>query len=174
MELQVGDVFKLQKGMTVYAEVPEKFVYSNCKTSDELTSTEVTIGEKYTTDPDIRPLVNKIARGVVKEFSKENIEIKLNKAVEFVKQNVPELKKEHFIINENEFVVIRTAFDGGGTGHGPHDVYPDGHHVFCKALKNGKYDKNGIEINFYQSGSFTCMIENIIPIRKMTMKLDFV
>lgn len=47
MELQVGDVFNLKKGMKVYAEVPKKFVYSNCKMSDKLTRTEITIGEKY-------------------------------------------------------------------------------------------------------------------------------
>ena len=66
-----------------------------------------------------------------------------------------------------EYVVIKTAFDGGGTGHGPHDIYPNGHHVFCKALKNGKYDENGSEVNFYQSGCFTCELPDIEPIRKL-------
>lgn len=32
-----------------------------------------------------------------------------------------------------KYVVYKTSIDGGGTGHGPHDVYPDGHHVFCEA-----------------------------------------
>jgi hypothetical protein len=29
------------------------------------------------------------------------------------------------------YAVERTTVDGGGTGHGPHDVFPDGHHVFA-------------------------------------------
>lgn len=33
-----------------------------------------------------------------------------------------------------EYVVYKTAKEGGGTGHGPHDVYPDGWHVFARAV----------------------------------------
>ena len=68
-------------------------------------------------------------------------------------------KSEIFVIEEGEFIVIRTSYEGGGTGMGLHDVYPDGHRVYCKKLKDGKYDADGIEINFYQSGCFTAIIE---------------
>ncbi len=64
-----------------------------------------------------------------------------------------------------EYVVINTAHGGGGTGHGPHDVYPDGHGVTAKKLKqDGSWDDNGLEIFFYQSGCFTCQINEEIPI----------
>jgi len=59
-----------------------------------------------------------------------------------------------------EYVVDTVKFEGGGTGHGPHDVYPNGHHVFCKSLTSGK------ELDFYQSGCFSCMITDIQPIGK--------
>ena len=53
-----------------------------------------------------------------------------------------------------EYIVYDTTYDGGGTGHGPHDIYPDGHHVFCRQISN-----RDIKIDFYQSGAFTAMIE---------------
>ncbi|HSH41295.1 MAG TPA: hypothetical protein VK973_04135, partial [Arenicellales bacterium] len=57
------------------------------------------------------------------------------------------------------YVVYKITQEGGGTGHGPNDVYPDGHHVFCERL-----DNNSIKVDFYQSGSFTAMIEEIQPV----------
>lgn len=46
--------------------------------------------------------------------------------------------------------VHHTTYDGGGTGHGPHDVYPDGHHVWAEATLNGSV----VSFDFYQSGCF--------------------
>lgn len=70
---------------------------------------------------------------------------------------------------KGDYVVIRTKMCGGGYGHGIHDVYPDGWFVECKKLKNEKFDTNGLEISFYQSGCFTAMIRYIKPHRKMIM-----
>ena len=56
------------------------------------------------------------------------------------------------------YVVYKTAKDGGGTGHGPNDVYPSGHHVWCE-----KVDDAAVKVDFYQSGCFTAMIEDIVP-----------
>lgn len=64
-----------------------------------------------------------------------------------------------------KYIVYKTTFDGGGTGHGINDVYPDGHHVFCM-----KADDENIKVDFYQSGCFTAMIENIEPVGKATLK----
>ena len=60
-----------------------------------------------------------------------------------------------------EYIVTKTTSDGGGMGHGPGDVYPDGHHVFCV-----KVDDEKVKIDFYQSGCFTAMIKEIEPIGK--------
>lgn len=71
---------------------------------------------------------------------------------------------------EGEYVVLATALEGGGTGHGPHDVYPDGHNVYCQKLNSdGSFDSDGLKISFYQSGCFAFMIEDIAPVRKMKM-----
>jgi hypothetical protein len=59
-----------------------------------------------------------------------------------------------------KYIVVKTTMDGGGSGHGFNDSYPDGHHVFCKKVD----DK--IEIDFYQSGCFSAMIKDIEPIGK--------
>ena len=170
MKLQEGNVIKLQNGMQVYGLIPEKFVYSNRKISTELTKSEIEIGKVYENDTNLQKVTSNIVKGIIERFSWEGVNVDVSKVVEFVKENIPEQQKEQFILKEGEFVVIKTTFDGGGTGHGRHDVYPDGHHVFCKALKNGEYDENGIEISFYQSGCFTCMITDITPIRDMKMK----
>jgi hypothetical protein len=58
-----------------------------------------------------------------------------------------------------KYIVDKTTTDGGGTGHGPHDVYPSGHHVFCH-----KVGHDHTRVNFYQSGCFTAMITDIEPI----------
>lgn len=34
------------------------------------------------------------------------------------------------------FVVESTSFSGGGTGHGPHDRYPNGHRVNVASMKD--------------------------------------
>lgn len=170
MKLQEGNVIKLENGMRVYGLIPEKFVYSNRRTSTELTKSEIEIGKTYENDTNLQKVISNITKGVIERFSWEGVSVDKSKVVEFVKGNVPEQQTEQFILKEGEFIVTKTTFDGGGTGHGPHDVYPDGHHVFCKALKDGKYNENGVEISFYQSGSFTCMITDIVPIRNMTMK----
>lgn len=64
--------------------------------------------------------------------------------------------------------VLKTARDGGGTGMGYHDVFPDGHHVWCrKMLGNGQF---GEEVSFYQTGAFTAMIEEIEPVGRFKIK----
>lgn len=61
-----------------------------------------------------------------------------------------------------KFVVEQTAMTGGGTGHGPHDVYPDGWQVTARRLTDeGNYDPNGESVYFYQSGSFTNLVKDV-------------
>ena len=122
--LEEGDVIELEKGQTIYAEIPEKYVYGNTPKSDKLAKTNVTIGANH----------NGLDTGYL----------------------------------AGRYAVVKTAFDGGGTGMGPGDIYPDGDHVWCrKMLENGKF---GEQIEFYQSGSFTAMIEEIKPNGKVEFK----
>ncbi len=62
-----------------------------------------------------------------------------------------------------EYTVYKTATEGGGTGHGPWDVYPDGHHVYAER-------NDGTKIDFYQTGCFTAMIPRISPVGKSVRK----
>ena len=59
------------------------------------------------------------------------------------------------------YVVYKTAMDGGGTGHGVGDVYPDGHHVYAQKL-----DNPSVRVDFYQSGAFTAMLPGLKAIGK--------
>lgn len=69
------------------------------------------------------------------------------------------------------YVVVHTELSGGGTGHGLHDVYPDGWCVQARLLTNeGQYNSRGELITFYQSGCFRCMVEN--PLVVGTMDID--
>ncbi len=65
-----------------------------------------------------------------------------------------------FLYLAGSYVVTKQVEDGGGTAHGPHDVYPAGHHVYCKSLDH----ETEIELDFYQTGSFTAMIPDRVVI----------
>jgi hypothetical protein len=56
------------------------------------------------------------------------------------------------------YIVVKTMLDGGSSGRDP---YPDGHHVFCV-----KADDRSVKIDFWQTGCFISMIEDIQPIGK--------
>lgn len=70
-------------------------------------------------------------------------------------------------------VVYKTAMTGGGTGHGPNDIYPNGYQVSYIDLDKTEVDKiaNGKKVkivvrediigrrrSFYQTGCFTSMV----------------
>jgi hypothetical protein len=68
---------------------------------------------------------------------------------------------DHFGHLAGRYVVYKTAMDGGGTGHGQHDVYPNGHHVFAERL-----DDPSVRVDFYQSGCFTAMLPKLKAVAK--------
>ena len=178
MKLKKGNVIRLEKGMRVYAPIPIKFIYSNRRISNELNREAVEVGKVYNNhknfEETIEDSINSMVEDIQELFLDNDIKIEESKIANFVKSNIPEQKKDQFILEEGEFLVTKTTVDGGGTGHGIFDIYPDGYHVFCKALKNGKYDPNGVEIDFYQSGSFSCVITDLepIPLYERKLKLD--
>ena len=63
------------------------------------------------------------------------------------------------------YAVYKISHDGGGTGHGPGDVYPDGHHVFAERL-----DDASVKVDFYQSGCFTAMLPDLQAVGKAVRK----
>ena len=84
------------------------------------------------------------------------------------------------LLDENEWVVIKVEWEGGGCGHGPGDVYPNGWSVTVKKLIPNSaipYDVEEEERQFYQTGCFqsSYMIENLEFSRKKFKKIvDFV
>jgi len=61
------------------------------------------------------------------------------------------------------FVVVKTSMSGGGMNFdGP---YPNGHRVYCEKIN----DKD-IKVDFYQSGCFIVMIEDIEPIGRIELR----
>lgn len=110
--LQEGDIIELGGGQTVYATLPQHFLYANRK-------------------------------GVFDVVSHE--EIKIAGELSYL---------------AGRYVVYKTAKTGGGS-RGPGDTYPSGHHVWCEQLSD-----RDRKVDFYQTGSFTAMIKDIVPIGK--------
>lgn len=55
------------------------------------------------------------------------------------------------------WVVTGTEMSGGGTGHGPHDVYPDGHGIHAAEVDAAGVP-TGQKFFFRQSGCFTNLL----------------
>ncbi len=60
-----------------------------------------------------------------------------------------------------KYVVDNAGYYGGGTGHGPHDVYPDGWYITGILLSDQTK-----KVYFWQTGCFNKMLPDIIPIGK--------
>jgi hypothetical protein len=170
--LEAGDVIYLKNGMKVYADVPEKFVYANCKKSDKKTHHEVIIGKVITNDTDINEDKADLIKDIIHDFDiRLGVHVTKAEAQAMVESKVKAPKASKFCLEGGEFLVVKTKLEGGGTTMF-NDVYPDGHHVFCKKLNvDGTYE-DSIEVDFYQTGSFTAMIEpgKITIIRTLTPK----
>lgn len=77
-------------------------------------------------------------------------------------------------ISSGQYVVEEAIMAGGGTGHGPHDVYPDGWQVTARKLNPDlTYNPKGKQVRFYQSGCFNCMVPRPRVVGKMERKVTF-
>jgi len=155
--LQKGDIIRLEEGMTIYADVPAKFVFRNKPLADHVAKTLVKIGEKFQRDEvNKKEIEDKIAEFFYNLGAKEE-------DYSFALDLKPDLSQQFFdtSIFEGEYVVNEVNCEGGGTCNGVNgpDKYPNGHHVFCV-----KKDNSEIKVDFYQTGCFTAMIEDIEPI----------
>lgn len=75
--------------------------------------------------------------------------------------------------NGARFVVEEANMAGGGTAMGSQDIYYGGWHIIARRLRDGVYDPAGEVIDFYQSGDFSTMIDNILVVGKLTKVIDF-
>lgn len=53
----------------------------------------------------------------------------------------------------SQWIVTAAQWAGGGTGHGPHDVYPDGWQLKLQKMKSDKYDPEGEMVVRYEEGT---------------------
>jgi len=180
MELKVGDVIELKKGMDVYGHIPRNFNRSSLMTASSITRGYLSVGVVYNRNTNITGSVEDIKSAIKSNFNRSGFNIGDSKIDEFLKDNIVPLKDEQLLVKEGEYLVIDTRFGGGsgggnyyGGGGGSSDDYPSGHKVYCQALKDGKYDRNGVRVSFYQSGCFTCMITDIKPVRTLKKELRF-
>ena len=169
--LKEGDVIEITSGMSVKATIPEKFIYSNRKLSNKTTKECITVDHIYRTDgKDFNSIIDNLTKNIIHEFEYEGYDVSYDEIKTLVLNKVKKPTNDKFVFEAGEFVVTKTKFGGGGTGMGDHDIYPDGHEVFCKRLIYGKYNELGDEISFYEDGCFnTTVKKKIIPIRRMEM-----
>ena len=87
---------------------------------------------------------------------------KLSETVVCVGQNKSGLKTNFL---KGRWVVYATAYDGGSHGGGMsgNDFYQNGYHVFIEKIIH-EIGNPRIRASFYQTGSFTAMIEDIKPV----------
>jgi hypothetical protein len=168
--LQKEDVFLLEKGMTVYALIPEKFVFSNRPFSDDLTSHDVDVDIVYTNEEvtrrNIKEEANHISNQIFRLFLEKGYSMNFQACKEFTDAHInidKQLCLQIFKFEGGLFKVTSTALEGGGRGH--NDYYPDGWHVYAVRLIDGipSTEKEDI-VHFYQSGAFTAMNREIKPI----------
>jgi hypothetical protein len=65
------------------------------------------------------------------------------------------INSERILEGKYNYQVLFTQKSGGGTGHGPNDVYPDGHQVI---LINNELEEDNNLFYFYQTGSFVSSV----------------
>jgi hypothetical protein len=160
--LQKGDVIELKSGHTVYGKLDKRFGgYGH---------DVILIGHLYHESVPLK----KGDEGYDPDFLKK----------EYAKQQDPNYKGFKGVVGTpskiistfdssifaGKYVVLYATYDGGGSQGTPSgtEYYPNGYHVFCQQIVNGKIC--GYEVDFYQSGSFTAMIENIKPVDKVELE----
>jgi len=171
--MEKGDVIYLNSGEIVKSIIPSVVVNGNKSDDwDYLIRKDVVIGQllKSTTGGDVQ--LKKVTFDIINAFSKNKFNIDYEDAMSFVKSKVESPEIEHsFIAPEGEYLVIDAKMDGGSTdgGMSGHDSWPNGFHIYCKKLTiHGEYDPNGIEIDFWQTGIYTPIL-NKLPIRSMSI-----
>jgi hypothetical protein len=166
--LQKGDIIRLEAGMGVYTEIPQKFVYANRHFSDELCNHDIEIEEVLTNSNAItnsEKVFAEIVREIISTFETEaGLKVDSQAVTQFVGTVFPrKIKLETFKVPAGLYVVKKTACEGE-TLPGSRDPYPNGHHVFCY-----KQDTPSLKVDFYQTGCFTAMIyeRDISPVGKI-------
>lgn len=86
--------------------------------------------------------------------------IKLPLKAGYFGSHVKDTEIGRIICKDRKFLVTNVCMRGGGTGMGPHDIFPDGLSIHAIMLtENDEYDEDGKVIDFYLSG---CFIDDVM------------
>lgn len=158
--LQEGDIITLKTGMKVYARIPEMFVYANRKFSNQLATTDITIGTMlFRKEEEATKEVEGIKEAIKSALFKVTVSDVDKKIENFISGLNLDCSEKKFDTGkyEGKYRVYATAYEGGGrAGPNKGDTYPNGYHVFCQ-----KIDDPSISVHYYQTGAFTAMITDI-------------
>lgn len=152
--LQRGDLIKLEPGMKVYADIPCMFrggVFFDTKKDH----TDIVIGKVYTCEA---TSAEKLTKKVFEKIQ-WTVPVSLEQVASFIESLDLDLSEKTFdaSVYAGEYAVLYAASNGGGYCHDGN--YPNGWHVYCQ-----KMDDPSVMVDFYQTGCFTAMIRDILPI----------
>ena len=151
--LQKDDIFRSEKGMNVYAFVPEKFVFVNAPFSEKLKEHAICIGSPL--NKRIPSKENMIAE--IQKLLDTHIHLELSdeQILSFIESLNLNFSAEKFDTSVflGEYRVSKADWDGG-----QHDG-PDAWHVYCE-----KVNDSNVTVHFYQTGYSTVINHNIQPI----------
>lgn len=169
--LKEGDVIVLEPGMIVKGLIPKMFAFADSIES-QLCLHDIEIGKNYTNKKFYNAdFITQQSKKIVMDCGKAGFLLDESLIKTFLEENLRTSEVLNFCIHEGKFLVVKTALEGGSKGH---DAYPDGHHVFVKRLKENKYDPNGIELSFYQTGCFCNLIKNVPKVDFMPFEKETV
>lgn len=151
--LQRGNIFKIEKGMQVYTEIPAKYLYKNLRNSNRKTYEIITVGEVFSLSAVTKTAdMIELRDDIKKDFLAHGLCVSEEKINSFLKSLNISLKEEMFntSIFCGEYIVTKTKFSKQNGKRG--------WHVTASKLKNGEYNPNGLSISFYQSGPYIPML----------------
>ena len=153
--LQKDDIFQLEKGMNIYAFVPEKFIFVNAPFSEKFHEHAICVGQFLRKRiPDKDKMIDEIQKLLDTHMHLELSDEQIESFIESLNLNfgAEEFDTSVFL---GEYRVYKAEYNGG-----KHHA-PDGWHVYCY-----KVDDPNVAIHFYQTGYFTAINPNIQPISK--------
>lgn len=144
--LQKNDILYIEKGWKIYAKIPDKFIVSNRRLSNEIGNHDFIVGEILNvSDSEKKREINALISSLKEAFRHHGIDATDSKIIEILKSFEFNMKIEEFdtSIFIGKYIVTQTEFMRDCS-------YGTCLKVTLKKMKNYKLDPSGLEIYFYQ------------------------
>lgn len=162
--LRKGDLVRLERGMEVWAKVPQNAYFSNRQFSTMFSEQAIVIGRVYCQKgKDEAEIVDLVFNQI-----SHIIPVSIEQVGDFVKSLKLDYSPKEFdsSVFEGVYMVEQTRLRGGDSVeqddpdyYQGRDHLPEGWRVYCH-----KVDNPEITVNFYQTGHFHGSIPGILPI----------